>query len=85
LQLSIGKEMVTTQKASNRAGSQTWLEGLLGVPEGHHIALLSLRFEGGSQCGGGAQAFNYCRRSNYAADTGASETRLYILSEYRIR
>jgi len=77
--------MVTTQEASNRAGSQTWLEGILGVPEGYHPALLSLRFARGSQRRGGAQAFNYRRRGNYAADTGASETRLYILSEYRIR
>lgn len=84
LQLSVGKEMVTTQEASNRTGTQTRLEGILGMPEGHHASLLSLWFAWGSQCGGGAKAFNYCGRRNYAADTGASEARLYILSEHSI-
>lgn len=77
--------MVTTQKASNRTGTQTRLEGILGVPEGHHAPLLSLWFARGAQRGGGAKAFNYCRRCNYAADTGASEARLYILSEHSFR
>lgn len=77
--------MVTTQEAPDRAGKKAGLEGLLGVPEGHHAALLSVRFPGGPECGGGAQALDYRGWCNYATDTGASQARLHLLSEYGVR
>jgi len=85
LQLPIGKEMVTTQEAPDRAGQKEGLEGLLGVPEGHHAALLSVRLPGGQECGGGAQALDYRGWCNYATDTRASQARLHLLSEHGVR
>ncbi|CAG9814404.1 unnamed protein product [Phaedon cochleariae] len=39
--------MATAQEAPDRAGAQARLEGLLGVLEGHHAALLPLRLARG--------------------------------------
>lgn len=43
LQIFEREEMAVTEKASNRAGEEEGLERLLGLPEGDHAPLLSLR------------------------------------------
>jgi len=45
--------MVATQEASDRAGQEERLEGLLGLFERHYASLLPLRFTGEQGHGGG--------------------------------
>lgn len=77
--------MVAAEEAPDRVGTQARLEGLLGVPEGHHAPLLPVRLEGGPFRRGSAKAFNHCRRSNHATHSGASQARLHLLPEHGIR
>lgn len=84
-QFSVGQEMGAAQETPDRAGQGTRLEGLLGVPEGHHTAVLSVRLARGPFRRLGAQASDYRGRCYNAAHTRASATRLYFLSEHRIR
>lgn len=77
--------MAAPQKAPNRIGEEARLERILGVLEGHHFALLSVRFEGRTLSGGSSEAFNYCRWGHHATDSGTSETGLHLLSKYGLR
>lgn len=72
-QIPLREKVVAAEEASNRVGTETRLEGILGVLEGHHSALLPLRFTRGPVGGGGAKAFNHCRRRDHAAHSRASE------------
>ena len=50
------------------AGPEARLEGLLGVPEGDHAALLPVRLEGGPLRRGHAKAPHHRRRRNHAGE-----------------
>lgn len=84
-QLFVGQEMGAAQEAPDRTGEGTRLEGVLGVSKGHHTAVLSVRLARGPHRRLGAQAPDHRGRCHYATHSGASATRLHLLSEHRIR
>lgn len=51
--------MAAEEEAPDRAGEEARLEGLLGMPEGYDVALLSLRLARGSFRGGSAQTSDH--------------------------
>lgn len=84
-QISKREEMAVAKEASDRASEEEGLERLLGLPEGDHASLLSLRIPRKQNHGGGAQAFDHSRWRDNATDPGTSEERLHILLEHRFR
>lgn len=42
LQLLVRQKMAIAQETPNRTSKKAWLEGLLGMLEGHHITILSM-------------------------------------------
>lgn len=85
MQISICEEMAVAQKASNRISPQARMERLLGVPEGHHIAVLSMRFTRRPICRIGTEASHYRWWCHNATDSRTSQTWLYILPKYGLR
>lgn len=77
--------MVAAQEASDRAGQEERLEGLLGLLEGHHASILPLRLPGEQGHGSGAQTPDHRRRRDHAAHPWTSEERLHILPQHRVR
>lgn len=73
LQIFVREKVVAAEEAPDRVGTQARLEGLLGVLEGNHSALLPLRLSGGAFRGGSAKALNHCRRSHHATHSRAPQ------------
>lgn len=53
-QISQREEVVAAEETSDRAREEKRVEGLLGLPQGHYAALLSVRFAGKQSHGSGA-------------------------------
>lgn len=77
--------MAAAQEAPDRVGAEARLERLLGVLEGHHPVILSMRFKGRKVCGGCTKAPHHRRWCNHAAYPRASEEGLHLLFEYCLR
>lgn len=58
---------------------------LLGLPQGHDAALLSVRFTRGTPRRGRTEAPHHRRRCHHATHTGTPAAWLYLLSEHGIR
>lgn len=74
--------MAFAKKAPNRAGQEKRLERILGLSQGYHITLLSVRFQRRPKRRGGTETSDYCRRGDYATHPRTSQERLYFLLEY---
>lgn len=67
LQILEREEVAAAEEAPDRVGTEEGLEGLLGVPQGHHSTVLPLRLARGSLCRGSAQAPYHRRWRHHAA------------------
>lgn len=77
--------MAVEEETPNRAGEKAWLERILGVSKGHYVAVLPVRLERGPFRRSGPETSDNCRRSDHAANSGTSETRLHLLPEHSLR
>uniref|UniRef100_A0A8D8KF58 (northern house mosquito) hypothetical protein n=1 Tax=Culex pipiens TaxID=7175 RepID=A0A8D8KF58_CULPI len=77
--------MAPAQEAPDRAGPQARLEGLLGLSERYHLVVLPVRLAGGSLRRGRPEAPDHRGRRDHAADSGAPEAGLHLLSEHGVR
>jgi hypothetical protein len=84
-QVSQCEKVAAPQEAPDRVGAEARLEGLLGVPKGHHAALLPVRLARGTLGGGGAQAPHHRRRRHHAAHPRAPQARPHFLPLDRLR
>ena len=84
-QVPVREEVAAEKEAPDRDGAQERLEGLLGVPQGDHPALLPLRLLQGESLGGGRpQAPHHRRRSHPPARARAPQEGLRLLPLHRI-
>jgi hypothetical protein len=84
-QVSQCEKVAAPQEAPDRVGAEARLEGLLGVPKGHHAALLPVRLARRTLGGGGAQAPHHRRRRHHAAHPRAPQARPHFLPLDRLR
>lgn len=79
--------MASSQKTSNRTGTQKRLERLLGMSERNNPTFLPMRltFSRRPTSGNGTETSNNRRRCYYATHPGTSETGLYFLPKHSVR
>lgn len=77
--------MAAAEEAPDRAGEEAWLEGLLGMPEGHDAPVLPVRLARGPLRGGGAQASHHRGRRHHATHPRTPEEGLHLLSFHGFR